>query len=202
NGLIRDCKFVIIGEPTENKLVKAGKGVQLYDVQIRGISSHSGYPQYGDNAIERMRLFLNRLEEIKFPEDPLTGSTTYNIGILASGNAYNVVPDLVTFKIYFRTTFASHLVIGDILKSISDEKTSISKVREEMPVLFHYIDGYPGDIAAFSCDAPSLYNLGKCLLYGPGSIKVAHTENEYINLEDIDKAVADLKKIFKTLKGN
>jgi acetylornithine deacetylase len=201
NNLIRDCKYVIVGEPTENKLIKAGKGIQLYVVQVRGISSHSGYPQYGDNAIERMRLFLDKLAGIDFPEDPITGPTTYNIGMLSSDNACNVVPDLVTFKIYFRTTFSSHPVIGDILQSISDEKTSISRVREEMPVEFHFIDGYPGDIAAFSCDAPSLYNLGKCLLYGPGSIKVAHTDNEFINLSDIDRAVTDLKNIYKTLKG-
>jgi acetylornithine deacetylase len=201
NSLIQGCKYVIVGEPTENKLIRAGKGVQLYDVQIRGTNSHSGYPQYGDDAVVRMREFLNRLAGIDFSEDPLIGSTTYNIGLLSAGNAYNVVPDLVTFKIYFRTTFSSHPVIEEKLKSISDEKISITKVREEEPFEFFYIDGYASDIAAFSCDGPSLFNLGRCLLYGPGSIKVAHTENEFINLADIDKAVTDLKNIFKTLKG-
>jgi acetylornithine deacetylase len=201
NSLIRGCKYVIVGEPTENKLIKAGKGVQLYDVKISGINSHSGYPQYGDDAVRRMSKFLDRLAGIEFPEDPLTGSTTYNIGSLTSANAYNVVPDLVTFKIYFRTTFTSHPLIGDILKSIADDKTRITRVREEEPFEFFYIDGYAGDIAAFSCDGPSLFNLGRCLLYGPGSIKTAHTENEFISLDEIEKAVTDLKNIFKTLKG-
>jgi acetylornithine deacetylase len=200
NNLIKDCKYAIIGEPTENKLIKAGKGIQLYDVQITGLSSHSGYPQYGDNAIERMMVFLNKLAGLKFPEDPLTGSTTYNIGMLSSGNAYNVLSDLVTFKLYFRTTCLSQLGIEESLKSISDEKISITKVREEEPFEFYYINGYPADIAAFSCDGPCLYNLGKILLYGPGSIKVAHTENEFICITDIGKAINDLKHIFKTLK--
>jgi acetylornithine deacetylase len=201
NNLIQGCKYVIIGEPTENKLIKAGKGIQLYDVQVRGINSHSGYPQYGDDAVQRMRKFLDRLAAVEFAEDPLTGSTTYNIGSLSSANAYNVVPDLVTFKLYFRTTFSSHPVIGEILKSISDEKTSVTKVREEEPFEFFHIEGYASDIAAFSCDGPSLFNLGRCLLYGPGSIKSAHTENEFINLADMEQAVTDLKNIFKTLKG-
>lgn len=200
NNLIKDCKYVIIGEPTENKLIKAGKGIQLYDVRIKGLSSHSGYPQYGDNAIERMKTFLDRLSGLKFPEDPLTGSTTYNIGMLSSDNACNVLSDLVTFKLYFRSTTSSQLVIEDSLKSICDEKISIDKVREEEPFEYYYINGFPGDIAAFSCDGPSLYNLGKILLYGPGSIKVAHTEKEFISIKEIEQAINDLKKIFKTLK--
>ena len=137
---------------------------------------------------------------MKFPEDPVTGSTTYNVGQLSSDNAYNVLPDLVTFKIYFRTTFASHLIIEDSLRSISDEKTTIIKVREDKPFEYYYIEGFDSDTVAFGSDGPCLNNLGKCLLYGPGSIKVAHTDNEFIEIPDIEKAISDLKKIFKTLK--
>ncbi|MCU0457922.1 MAG: M20/M25/M40 family metallo-hydrolase [Bacteroidales bacterium] len=200
NNLIKGCRYVIIGEPTENKLIKAGKGIQLYDVQIRGTSCHSGYPQFGDDAVERMRQFLNRLAAADFPSDPVLGSTTYNIGQLQSENAYNVLPDLVRFKIYFRTTHASYQLTEDILKGLSDEKTTITKIREDKPFLYHYIDGFECDIVAFGCDGPCLTNLGKCLLYGPGSIKVAHTEDEYINVSEIDKAITDLKKIYHTLK--
>jgi len=200
NNLVKGCKYVIIGEPTENKLIKAGKGIQLYNVQIRGMSCHSGYPQMGDDACERMRLFLNRLATTDFPCDPVLGPTTYNIGQLSSENAYNVLSDLVTFKIYFRTTPASCQLIENILKSITDDKTTITKIREDKPFEYHYIDGFESDIVAFGCDGPCLTNLGKCLLYGPGSIKVAHTEDEFINLPDIEKAIIDLKQIFKTLK--
>lgn len=200
NNLVKGCKYVIIGEPTENKLIKAGKGIQLYDVRFRGQSCHSGYPFLGDDAIERMRIFLNRLAETEFPQDPVMGATTYNIGMLASDNAYNVLPDLVTLKIYFRTTNASYQLIGDNLSSIADENTSIIKVREDRPFNYYWMEGFGSDTVAFGCDAPALPALGKCLLYGPGSIRVAHTENEYIEIQDIEKAVIDLKKIFKTLK--
>lgn len=199
NELITGCKYVIVGEPTENKLIQAGKGIQLYEVQIEGISAHSGYPQFGDDAIERMRVFLDKLSVIRYPVDNLLGNTTYNIGMLASNNAHNVLPSLVSFKIYFRTTFESHLIIENSLKRISDDNILITKVREDKPYRFHYIEGYQSDIVAFACDGPCLFNLGKCLLYGPGSIKVAHTDKEFINISDLEKAVTDLINIYKTL---
>lgn len=200
NSLIRDCKYVIIGEPTENKLIRAGKGIQLYDVQISGISCHSGYPQYGESAIEGMRAFLNSLDALEFPLDHILGATTFNIGMLASGNAYNVLPDLVSFKLYFRTTFESHDLIGNALRSIAGEKHRITMVREDKPFEYYHPDGFETDTVAFGCDGPSLTNLGKCLLYGPGSIRTAHTDNEHILIEDIETAISDLKNIYRTLK--
>ena len=201
NKLIKGCKYVIICEPTENKLIKAGKGIQLYGVQIRGVSCHSGYPQFGDDAIDSMRLFLNRLAAVDFPPDQILGSTTYNIGLLSAENAYNVLPDLVNFKIYFRTTPASSHLIESILNGIIDNRTTITKIREDEPFYYHYIEGFQSDIVAFGCDGPCLTSLGKCLLYGPGSIRVAHTNDEFINVSDIEKAIFDLKQIYKTIRG-
>lgn len=200
NSLIRDCKYVIIGEPTENKLIRAGKGIQLYDVQISGTSCHSGYPQFGENAIEGIRTFLNRLDGLEFPADKVLGPTTFNIGMLSSENAYNVLPDLVSFKLYFRTTFESHDLIEKALSNIAGEKTRITKVREDRPFEYYHLNGFDTDTVAFGCDGPCLTNLGKCLLYGPGSIRTAHTENEHIMTEDIETAITDLKKIYRTLK--
>jgi acetylornithine deacetylase len=200
NNLIRDCKYVIIGDPTENKLISAGKGIQLYDVRISGISCHSGYPQYGDSAIESMRLFLNLLSGLEFPIDQVLGPTTFNIGMLSSGNAYNVLPDLVSFRLYFRTTFASHDLIENALRGIAGGKTDITMIREDKPFEYYHPGGFDSDIVAFGCDGPCLTNLGKCLLYGPGSIKTAHTANEHIHIQEIETAITDLKKIFRILK--
>lgn len=200
NSLIRGCKYVIIGEPTENRLIRAGKGIRLYDIQVSGISCHSGYPQYGDSAIEGMRIFLDLLSGLEFPVDPILGPTTFNIGMLSSDNAYNVLPDLVTFKIYFRTTFASHDLIENALRSIAGEKTKITSVREDKPFEYYHPDGFDSDIVAFGCDGPCLTSLGKCLLYGPGSIKNAHTENEHIHIHEIETAITDLKNLYRTLK--
>ncbi|MFA5712894.1 MAG: M20/M25/M40 family metallo-hydrolase [Bacteroidales bacterium] len=202
NRLIEGCRFVIVGEPTENKLIKAGKGVELYEIEIAGKSAHSGYPHLGENAIERMGEFLNRLANIKFPHDPLLGETTYNIGELSSPNPYNVISNFLSFKLYFRTTFASHPLVEELLQGIAQPHTTIKVKHKEMPMRFHYIEGFDAGVVAYGCDAPSLTNLGEPLLYGPGSITTAHTNGEYIDINEIKRAVKDLKKIYKTLKSS
>jgi acetylornithine deacetylase len=200
NQVIEGCKYVIVGEPTENKLIRAGKGNILLSFVFRGKSCHSGYPGYGDNAIERMRKFLNDLDKINFPDDPVLGKTTYNIGRLTSDNAHNVVSDEVKMKIFFRTTFATHDSLFDEIKKICDTMTEVELVYEDKPVDFFTVEGFETDIVAFGSDAPELYNLGKPLLYGPGSILNAHTLTEYNKIEEMEKAVVDLKKIFYKLK--
>lgn len=202
NRKIEGCQYVIVGEPTENRLIKAGKGVELFEVEIKGRSSHSGYPHLGDSAIDRMRLFLNKLALLKFPDDSLLGATTYNIGNLSSANAYNVVSNFISFKLYFRTTFASHSLIEESLNSIADSMTKVLKRHKEMPIYFHYIDGFEAGVVAYGCDAPSLTNLGKPLLYGAGSITTAHTSEEQVTVTEIEKAIVDLKEIYKSLKSS
>lgn len=202
NRLISGSEYVVVCEPTENKLIRAGKGIRLYDVTISGVGCHSGYPQFGDDAIEKMRLFLERLADLKLPDDPLLGPTTYNIAQLSSNNALNVVPDLVTMKIYFRTTFATHHLIEEMIDSLTEGDISIREIKEENPQEFYYLEGFSSGVVAFGSDAPGLYNLGKCLLYGAGSIMDAHTNHEFVKISDIEKAITDLKKIYRTLKKN
>ncbi|MCE1164367.1 MAG: M20/M25/M40 family metallo-hydrolase [Bacteroidetes bacterium] len=201
NKIINGCKYVIVGEPTENKLIEAGKGNMMMEVSIAGKSCHSGYPEKGDNAIERMRLFMNRLAEIKFAKDGTLGDTTYNIGMLRSDNAHNVVSDSVKFKIFFRTTFATHDSLIDVIKNIADDNIKINFIYGDNPIKFHTLAGFEKGVVSYGSDAPELYNLGKCLLYGPGSILVAHTDNEFIKIEDLEKAVKDLKNIYYKLEN-
>lgn len=200
NKLITGCEFVIVGEPTENKMIEAGKGNLLVEVTIKGKSCHSGYPENGDNAVERMRMFLNRLAELKFSDDDVLGKTTYNIGMLSSENAHNVVSAEVSFRVFFRTTFLTHDGIPDKLKSIADENTEIKFAYGDKPVKFHTVGGFEKGIVSYGSDAPELYNLGKRLLYGPGSILVAHTDEERVNISDLEKAVTDLKNIYYKLE--
>lgn len=200
NKLIAGCEYVVVGEPTENKMIEAGKGNLLVEVTIKGKSCHSGYPEHGDNAIERMRLLLNRLAELNFPIDDVLGNTTYNVGMLSSENAHNVVSDSVSFKIFFRTTFVTHDGIADILKSIADENTKFKIAYGDRPVKFHTLDGFEKGIVSYGSDAPELYNLGKRLLYGPGSILVAHTDKEHIKIADLELAVKDFKNMYYKLE--
>ena len=199
NELIRDCEYIIIGEPTENRLIRASKGNMCINFTFRGKNCHSGYPHLGDNAIDRMFAFTKRLNEKDFGKDEILGKTEYNIGMLRSDNAHNVVSDLVTMKIFFRTTFLSENKIIEYLKSIIDEKTEMEVLFIHSPVNFLTTDGFESGIVSYGTDAPSFSNIKNKLLFGPGSILDAHTENEFIKISDMHKAVKDVKDIYKKI---
>jgi len=199
NESIKGCDLIIIGEPTENKLIKASKGNICLKFNFRGKSCHSGYPHLGDNAIERMFAFIKILDEKNFGEDDVLGKTEYNIGMLRSDNAHNVVSELVTMKVFFRTTFESENKIIDYLNSIVDEKTEMEVLFIHRPVNFHTIDGFETGIVSYGTDAPSFSNIKNKILYGPGNILDAHTEREFIRISDMNKAVDDVKNIYKKI---
>jgi acetylornithine deacetylase len=196
NELITGCQYVIVGEPTENKLIKAGKGTLQAAVTISGKTAHSGYPDLGENAINLMRHFLDQLDQINFDEDELLGKTTYNIGLLSAPNAHNVVADLVSFRLLFRTTFKTHNIIEEKISSILNKNIEIIFQKGAPPIQFHTVNGFATEVVAYGSDAPYLTKLGKPLLYGPGSILNAHTEHEQINIAELTQAVTDLKKIY------
>ena len=203
NELIKGIKYCIVGEPTENKLIKASKGNINVDVIFKGKSCHSGYPEHGENAISKMNAFINLLDRMfadkSFPEDDILGPSTYNIGMLSSSNAHNVLSDHVRMKIFFRTTFITHDILLDLIKKYMDSGTEIIENFRHDPIKFETFPGFETGIVSYGTDAPSMPNLGKKILYGPGSILDAHTENEHIKIEDMNKAVDDLVKIYKCI---
>jgi acetylornithine deacetylase len=199
NNMIDGCKYVIIGEPSENKLIKAAKGNLLVEVDIQGKAAHSGYPENGDDAIERMRLFLNKLAGLEFPDDEILGQTTYNIGNLTTLNAYNIVADKVSLQIFFRTTFSTDNIIQAKLANIADDKTQFKFMWHNPPMKFYTVAGFTTAVVAYGSDAPELSNLGKCLLYGAGSILAMHSKNEYVKISALNQAVEDLLKLYYKL---
>ena len=201
NKVIEGCKYVIVGEPTENKLIKAQKGNMLAEVEFFGKAFHSGYPEHGDNAIQRMIDFVNRLNALEFPVDPLLGKTTYNIGNLSAENARNIISDYVSMKIFFRTTFHTHDILVKMVNEIIDDQTKIEFAYGDRPIEFHTVDGFETGVVSYGSDAPELPNLGKPMLYGPGSIFTAHTDKEQITIPEMEKAVEDVLKIYEKIKN-
>src|SRR5215813_6002405 len=78
-------RFLINGEPTENKLALASKGTLRVEVTASGKMAHSAYPELGESAIDKLLTALERLRAITLPSDPELGATTVNIGILEGG---------------------------------------------------------------------------------------------------------------------
>jgi acetylornithine deacetylase len=193
-------RYIINGEPTENKLVVASKGMLRIDIRARGKMAHSAYPHWGVNAIEKLLDVLTDLLKIALPVSPALGSSTMNIGVITGGRAANVVPDEATAQILIRTVEDSEPLRRKVTEVIGG-RCEFEFVRDTPWLMMEELEGYETDVVAFTTDLPSLSNWGRPLLLGPGSIAMAHTERESVRKADLVQAadlyyrlVCDLKK--------
>ena len=111
--------WVIVGEPTDNCMATAAKGTKSFEVTFKGKAFHSGYPEYGESAIQYFNDFMNALRSIRFPYDDTLGETTYNIGKLSSDNPQNILSPELTCRVYFRTTFESDEMVCNVMKNMA-----------------------------------------------------------------------------------
>lgn len=194
------AEYVIVGEPTDNCMASASKGTKSFEVTIIGKKAHSGYPEYGVSAVELFVDFMERLRKTDFPVDPELGDTTYNVGRLESSNPQNVLSDKVSFRLYFRTTFASDSIVSEVIPGFANSFTGIRALGGDTPSRYLVLDGFPSKPVAFGSDAPQLTNFRNKILCGPGSILAAHTSSEYILLDDIRRATDNYVRMFRMLK--
>ncbi len=185
----RGCKFLINGEPTENKLALGSKGALRFEVTARGRMAHSAYPELGDSAIEKLLNALDRIRKIELPADPVLGPSTLNIGTIGGGRAPNVIPDEARAEIFIR-------VVGNV----SGLRTAVARAAEQEvdaqeilfipPVHLGSLDGFATTVVAFTTDIPAFNGAwGQPFLIGPGSIHVAHTSEERIPKSQLEEAV-------------
>ncbi len=187
----RDCpgsQWIIVGEPTDNKMVTASKGTKSFVVRIHGKACHSGYPELGHSAVDSFVEFVEKLKSVKFPEDPVTGATTWNIGKLISDNPQNVLSPLLTFRLYFRTTAASDAAVCGTMDAMRSEDIEIENLGGDTPLEYCTFPGFGTTTVAFGSDTPRLTKFRNRSLCGPGSIFVAHTSDEYVLESDLEKA--------------
>jgi acetylornithine deacetylase len=185
----RGSRFLINGEPTENRLALGSKGALRYEITARGKLAHSAYPELGHSAIHTLLDVLNDIRGIALPADALLGRSTLNIGTIDGGRAPNVVADLAEAEIMFRT-------IGDPAK-IREAVAAAAAGRAEAVEVFYTpalqlakFDGLPATVVAFTTDIPSFEGTwGQPFLIGPGSIHVAHTAEERIPKKELSEAV-------------
>ena len=191
---------LIIGEPTENKQVTASKGTKSYGLTFHGEPFHSGYPQHGRSAVSMFQAFLNELAAAGFPEDPLLGPTTWNVGELHSDNAQNVLSPELTCRLYFRTTFASDALVTDWMAGkVMPGLIDIEARGGDEPRHYLALEGLPQGPASFGSDAPHLTNFQQKIICGPGSIRHAHRADEQIRLADIETAVKQYIEMYERL---
>jgi acetylornithine deacetylase len=188
NQHAQGARFMINGEPTENKLALASKGALHVEILASGKMAHSAYPELGESAIDKLVEALHRLHAIKLPEDANAGACTKNVGSIQGGVAPNVIPDSAKADLFYRLIGPADSLRREITDTVGD----LAEVRftRETPFLrLRTVDGMPTMVAAFTTDIPSLTNWGEPLLLGPGSIHVAHTEGEHIDKTQLAEAV-------------
>jgi acetylornithine deacetylase/succinyl-diaminopimelate desuccinylase-like protein len=182
------CRFLINGEPTENKIAIASKGALRLQLTAHGRMAHSAYPELGESAIEKLLTALERLRAMELPVNPEVGPCTVNIGLIEGGRAPNVIPDHARAQLFYRLVGPSEALRGQIAEQIA----GLAEVEHSLETPFIKLRTVPGIesmVAKFTTDVPWLSNWGTPMLIGPGSIHVAHTEREFIAKKELHEAV-------------
>ncbi len=209
--------YLIIGEPTEGKMVSACKGTKAFELVFHGEAFHSGYPQFGHSAIDSFVDFVNELRAVDFGADPELGPTTWNIGRLQSDNAQNVLSPELRCRLYFRTTFLSDGRVEDEVRRIaaklqrrSEQESAagdtapatveITAIGGDTPSRWFTIPGFESAPASFGSDAPHLTNFEHRAICGAGSIRFAHRPDEQVSLAELDEAAERYVAMFKALR--
>lgn len=182
------CKFLVNGEPTENRVAVASKGALRAEVIAEGRMAHSAYPELGESAIDKLLVALAHLRAMKLPVEEGIGPCTLNIGVIEGGRAPNVIPDKARAQLLYRLVGSSESLKRDIVAAVG-KLARVEFVLEIPFVRLRTLDGLPTMVAAFTTDIPALSNWGEPLLIGPGSIHVAHTEGEYVEKKQLQEAV-------------
>jgi acetylornithine deacetylase len=181
-------KFLINGEPTNNRLAIASKGSLRVELTARGKMAHSAYPELGESAIEKLLDVLQDLRAMPLPRNDSVGPCTMNIGVIEGGRAPNVIPDLAHAQLMYRMVVASEPLKQRIVEAVGT-RAEVDFVLDVPFMPLRTLPGIATMVAAFTTDVPALTNWGDPLLIGPGSIHVAHTELEFIDKRELLAAV-------------
>ncbi|MBR1678469.1 MAG: M20/M25/M40 family metallo-hydrolase [Bacteroidales bacterium] len=195
--------YLVVGEPTDNCMVSASKGTKSFDLTFTGEAFHSGYPQFGVSAVNLFVEFVNRLKEKDFGIDPVLGETTWNIGLVHSDNPQNILSPQLTCRLYFRTTFVSDEAVSAWMKEAgTPEGGAVTVIPRggDTPATYWTIPGLVSKPVAFGSDAPHLTNFTHKAICGPGSITVAHRDDEMVLAADLEKAVGQYIELYHATK--
>jgi len=198
NHLAATSRYLVNGEPTESRLATGAKGSLRVTLRTRGREAHSAYPHLGRSAIDPMMQLLPTMRSLTLPTDSVLGDATINIGVLRAGTEANIVPGLAEAELMVR-------VVG----SVDDVKHAIERWVADRAEIeygsyipaqhFHTVPGFDAAPVAYTSDIPLLARWGTPLLFGPGSIHVAHTPDEFIDVRELRASVDSYERIARKL---
>ncbi len=193
------AEYLVVGEPTDNCMVSASKGTKSFDLKFTGEPFHSGYPQYGVSAVDLFVEFVNALKAKDFGMDPILGETTWNIGLVHSDNPQNILSPELTCRLYFRTTFVSDEAVCKWMTEAQSGRLTVTPRGGDTPARYWTVEGLPSKSVAFGSDAPHLKNFTYKAICGPGSITVAHRDDEHVLAADLATAVEQYIALYSSV---
>ncbi|HET7221355.1 MAG TPA: M20/M25/M40 family metallo-hydrolase [Vicinamibacterales bacterium] len=193
NTIPNSSRFLINGEPTDNRLAAATRGVLRVRLIAAGRAAHSSVPEEGESAIDKLVDALVELRALALPSDPDLGSTFFSVGLIEGGVAPNVIPAHASAEVMFRTIGSA----DDILRTLRalEPRVRVEEVLRVRPIRMHTVPGFHTHVFPFTTDVPFLDRWGAPLLFGPGSILVAHTDGEFVALDELETAVAGFERL-------
>jgi acetylornithine deacetylase len=200
NSVANGARYLVNGEPTDSRLGVATRGILRLKLHAAGRAAHSSFPELGVSAIDKLLDALVALRTMALPEDPLLGRTHYTVGLIAGGVAPNVVSPSAEAEVMFRTVGDG----ADIRRAIAalETRVSIEHVLEVPPVRMKTVPGFETAVFPYTTDIPFLGAWGQPLLFGPGSVHVAHTAEEFVSIAELHAAVDHYVSIARHLLAN
>jgi acetylornithine deacetylase len=180
-------RFLINGEPTDNRLGLATRGILRLKLRASGRAAHSSFPELGESAIDKLIDALIELRSIVLPADATLGQTHYTVGLISGGVAPNVISPAAEAEVMFRTVSDAAAVRRAV--EPLERRVSIEQVLEVPPVRLATVGGFATAVFPYTTDIPFLSGWGRPLLFGPGSIHVAHTADEFVSISELHEAV-------------
>jgi len=195
----RGSRYLINGEPSENKLALGSKGALRYEIAAHGRMAHSAYPHLGESAIEKLLDALEKIRRIPMPADSILGASTMNIGTIQGGRAPNVIPDHARAEIFFRLVDSGDSIRAAVAEA-SKDLVDAKEVLFIPAVHLGSVDGLETTVVSYTTDIPAFNGTwGQPFLFGPGSIHFAHTDEERIPKAELLESIGIYQKLVRQL---
>jgi acetylornithine deacetylase len=194
----RECRFLVNGEPTDNRLAVGTKGSLRVRLRAEGRAAHSAYPEHGESAVEKLLDVFAAIRAFRWPSDPFFGETTCNIGTVRGGTRPNVVPASAEAELQFRLVTPADEV-KELLDRVVAGRAHVEYMSENDPLRLTEVEGFEKIVVRFTTDIPYLKSWGAPLLLGPGSILDAHTDGERVRKSELTEAVSLYTRLARTL---
>jgi acetylornithine deacetylase len=196
--LAAQCRWLIDGEPTDNRLGTGCKGSLRVALRTEGVAAHSAYPEHGRSAVDALLDVLADVRGARWPTDPGFGETTVNIGVIAGGTRPNVVAAEARADLQIRLVTDAQPVQA-LLEQAAAGRAQIEYLTAAPRLRLVTVPGFETCLVRYTTDIPHLTNWGTPLLVGPGSILHAHGDDEQISESELAAGVDTYVRLVRAL---